>query len=195
MDSASEILSHTVKNALDLNLCEASPWIFAKNSPIHGQGVYARTDIPNGTRVVQYVGERITKAEAIRREEKRLERQRQGGDGCVYIFELNKRYDLDGETSGNIARLINHSCKPNCRSEIIRGKIWLIAKHDIAQGEELTFDYGYGFSEWRLHPCRCGSANCVGFIVNTAQRWRVRKILKKEAALKRRLSKLTNASR
>jgi hypothetical protein len=170
-----------------------SPWIRPANSAIHGRGVYARVPIPRETRIVEYVGERITKAESIRREKQRLDRQRRGGDDCVYIFELNKKHDLDGRTRGNVARLINHSCSPNCRAETIRGKIWIIAATDIAAGEELTFDYGYGYSEWRLHPCRCGSKNCAGFIVNAAQRWRVRRIVHKiaarERAVQRRLAK------
>ena len=66
--------------------------------------------IPAGTRVVEYTGERITKAEADRREKLRLARGRRGGDDCVYIFELNARHDLDGRTRRNVARLINHSC-------------------------------------------------------------------------------------
>lgn len=161
------------------------PWIRADRSSIHGQGVYARVPIPQGTRIVEYVGERITKAEALRREKQRLERQRRGGDGCVYIFELNRRHDLDGRTRGNVARLINHSCAPNCRAETIRGHIWIIAQRDIPESEELTFDYGYGYNEWRLHPCRCGAKNCAGFIVNSAQRWRVRRILRREASAAR----------
>lgn len=163
----------------------ASKWIRADLSSIHGQGVYARERIPQGTRIIEYTGERITKAEAIRREKARLERLRLGGDGCVYIFELNRRYDLDGGASSNVARLINHSCAPNCRSERIRGHIWIIAQRDIETGEELTFDYGYGYNEWRLHPCRCGANGCPGFIVNAAQRWRVRKILRRAEILKR----------
>ncbi len=150
------------------------------NSAIHGRGVYARSAIPDGTRIVEYVGEKITKAEALRREEQRLQRLRNGGDGSVYVFILNKRHDLDGRQSRNIARLINHSCEPNCRAETIRGHIWIIARRDIREGEELTFDYGFPFNEWRQHPCRCGAPGCVGFIVNAGQRWRVRRILRQE---------------
>ena len=150
------------------------------HSAIHGRGVYARTAIPDGTRIVEYVGEKITKAEALRREQQRLERLRTGGDGSVYVFILNKRHDLDGRQSRNVARLINHSCEPNCRAETIRGHIWIIARRDIPAGEELTFDYGFPFSEWRQHPCRCGAPSCVGFIVNAGQRWRVRRILRQE---------------
>ena len=74
----------------------------------------------------------------------------------------------------NPARRINHSCAPNCESQQGRGRIWIVARRDIAPGEELTFDYGFPYSEWRDHPCRCGAAECAGYIVNTGQRWRVR---------------------
>lgn len=156
--------------------------LVARQSAIHGSGVYAREAIPDGTRVIEYTGERITKAEARRRETQRLARQRAGGDASVYIFELNQRYDLDGRTRRNIARLINHSCAPNCRVETIRGRIWIIARRDIAVGDELTFDYGFRFSEWPRHPCRCGSPRCPGFIVAGDQRWRLRRIPRAERA-------------
>ena len=167
-----------------------NPWIRPDQSSIHGTGVYARTAIPAGTHIVEYTGERITKAEAMRREQQRLQRQREGGDGCVYIFELNRRFDLDGRTEGNVARLINHSCAPNCRAETIRGHIWIIAQRDIPEGDELSFDYGYGYNEWRLHPCRCGAKGCPGYIVNAAQRWRVRRVLRLTAARQRAERKL-----
>jgi len=162
-----------------------SKWVQARKSAIHGRGVYARQLIPAGTRVLEYTGERITKAEAKRREQERLERQRRGEDSCVYIFELNQRWDLDGRTRKNIARLINHSCAPNCTAENIQGRIWIIAKRDIPPGEELTFDYGFPFNEWRLHPCRCGAPRCPGFIVNSWHRWRVRRIVREERKKKR----------
>lgn len=183
-------MSSLVRSSRDQkNNPAVSPWIRSANSAIHGRGVYARVPIPRDTRIVEYVGERITKAESVRREKLRLDRQRRGADGCVYIFELNKKHDLDGRTRGNVARLINHSCSPNCRAETIRGRIWIIAATDIAAGEELTFDYGYGYNEWRLHSCRCGSRNCAGFIVNAAQRWRVRRIVRKIAARERAVQK------
>lgn len=165
-----------------------SRWITAGRSTIHGRGVYARGIIPDGTRVIEYTGERITKAEAARRETQRLARQRSGGDASVYIFNLNRRHDLDGRTRRNVARLINHSCAPNCRVEKIRGRIWIIARRDIPAGAELTFDYGFSFIEWPRHPCRCGSRRCPGFIVNGAQRWRLRRIPRNERA---RIAKIT----
>ncbi|MDR0901195.1 MAG: SET domain-containing protein-lysine N-methyltransferase [Opitutaceae bacterium] len=155
-------------------------WIQQAGSAIHGRGVRARRAIPAGARITEYTGERITKAEALRRDEARLARLRRGGDGSVYVFELNKRHDLDGRLSRNIARFINHSCAPNCETAVVRGRVWISALRDIAEGEELTYDYGFPYSEWRGHPCRCGAPGCVGFIVNKAQRWLVRKALRKE---------------
>ncbi|MFT3783149.1 MAG: SET domain-containing protein-lysine N-methyltransferase [Nibricoccus sp.] len=167
-------MAHRIRHPLAQQL---DHWIRARRSAIHGQGVYARRDIPDGTRIVEYTGQRITKAESRRREQQRLERQKRGGDDCVYIFDLNKKYDLDGRSTRNVARLINHSCSPNCRAENIRGHIWIIARRNIPAGEELTFDYGFPLAEWHLHPCRCGAKRCVGFIVNKPQRWRVRRLL------------------
>jgi uncharacterized protein len=167
-----------------------NPWIRITASAIHGRGVYAAKLIPSGTRIVEYTGEIITKAEAARREAKRLERLRRGGDGSVYIFDLNKRYDLDGRTSRNPARLINHSCSPNCEARTFRGHIWILSKRDIAEGEELTFDYGFPLREWALHPCRCGAVTCPGYIVNAGQRWRLRRILRLQRRLQRQNEKL-----
>lgn len=160
----------------------APAWVRHGDSAIHGRGVYARTTIPDGTRVIEYTGERITKAESQRRELQRRERLRRGGDGSVYIFDLNARQDLDGRTRRNVARLINHSCAPNCRIEVIGGRVWVVARREIPAGAELTFDYGFSFTEWRLHPCRCGMARCAGFIVGAAQRWRLRRIPRAERA-------------
>ena len=146
--------------------------------------MYAARLIPAGTRIIEYTGERITKAEAVRREQARLRRAQRGYDASVYIFTLNRRYDLDGRTRRNPARLINHSCSPNCEAQTIRGRIWIIARRDIAEGEELTFDYGFPLHEWFLHPCRCGATTCAGYIVTAWQRKRLRRILRQHRANK-----------
>jgi SET domain-containing protein len=151
------------------------PGIRRKRSGLHGWGIFARDFIPQDARVIEYVGERITKAEAQRREDRRLVRRATGGDGCVYIFEVNLRHDIDGDVRWNPARHINHSCAPNCEAQMDRGRIWIVARRDIAPGEELTYDYGFSFSESRHHPCRCGARECAGFIVEQAQRWRLRR--------------------
>lgn len=146
-----------------------------RRSALHGVGIFAQDFIPEGERIVEYIGERITKAEAERREELRRARAAAGGDACVYIFELNRHFDLDGAVPGNPARRINHSCAPNCEAQSDGRRVWIVACRDIAPGEELTFDYGFRVSDACLHPCRCGAPECAGFIVARSQRWRLRR--------------------
>ena len=67
-------------------------------SSIHGSGVYARIAIPAAHVIVEYCGERITKAESKRREDARIARVRRGHDSCTYIFDLNQRHDLDARS-------------------------------------------------------------------------------------------------
>lgn len=135
---------------------QKDPIYTTKNSPVHGTGVFAAVTIYKGTKILQYVGEKITKKEAELRPE---------SEGRVFIFELNKKHDIDGNVPYNPARFINHSCDPNAETEIIRGKIWIIAIRDIAQGEEITYNYGYDLDNYEQHPCRCQTNRCVGFIL------------------------------
>ncbi len=144
-----------------------SPHIKVKESRIHSTGVFARVDIPKGARIIEYVGDRITKVESDRRADIPLENNKQNESyGAVYIFNLNKRHDIDGNVSFNTARFINHSCDPNCETEIIRGHIWIIALRDIKKGEELSYNYNYDFEDYEDHVCRCGSHLCVGYILD-----------------------------
>lgn len=159
----------------------ASSWARLAVSNVHGSGLYATKPIPKGTQVIEYVGERITKKEAMRRDDARLDRQDEGADGCVYIFEVDEDYDIDGDVSWNTARLINHSCEPNCETINIRGHIWISALRDIEEEEELNYDYGFEWSVWEDHPCRCGAPSCVGYIVKIGQGWRVRRVLEQRA--------------
>jgi uncharacterized protein len=124
-------------------------------SPIHGRGGFAKRALPKGSRILEYVGERIDKQESTRRCEA----------NNVYIFFLNETQDIDGDVDWNLARFLNHSCSPNCEAEVDGARIWLVARRDIGAGEELTFNYGFDLEDYRDYPCRCGSPNCVGFIV------------------------------
>jgi SET domain-containing protein len=125
------------------------------SSPIHGTGGFARVDIPSGARVIEYVGEIITKQESLWLCERSNE----------YIFAIDDDHDLDGDVDWNPARFLNHSCEPNCEAQFADGHIWLVAIRDIRAGEELTFNYGYDLSDYREHPCCCGAKTCVGYIV------------------------------
>jgi SET domain-containing protein len=127
-------------------------------SSIHGMGAFAGSDLPAGVPLVEYLGERIDKAES----QARCER------GESFIFHLDDLWDLDGNVAQNSARWLNHSCAPNCDAECIDGRIWILSNRPIARGEELTFNYGYDLENYREHPCCCGDRNCVGFIVDPA---------------------------
>jgi SET domain-containing protein len=126
-----------------------------KASPIHGLGGFAKLHLPKGTRILEYVGEKIAKQESLRRCEA----------NNVYIFSLNDEQDIDGNVEWNPARFLNHSCCPNCEAQFDDAHIWLVATRDIASGEELTFNYGFDLQDYRDYPCRCGAPNCVGYIV------------------------------
>jgi hypothetical protein len=156
-----------------------SDWAEVRGSKIHGRGMFASKLIPRGTRIIEYTGERITKAEGFRRDELRQRRARRGGDGCIYTFEVSTRVDIDGRVLWNTARYINHSCRPNCESQIVRGRVWIVALRAIKPEEELTYDYYYDFDHYQDHPCRCGAKDCAGYIVKAPQRWRVRHAMQK----------------
>ena len=121
-----------------------SKYIEVRESAIHGTGVFARIKVPKGKKVIEYVGEKITKKESERRSIALIEKN-QGSptDGAVYIFEVNKRHDIDGNIPENTARFINHSCEPNCEPEVIKSHVWLISTRKIKEGEELSYNYGF----------------------------------------------------
>lgn len=118
-----------------------------RRSGISGWGVYATEDIGKNKRIVDYAGERITHKESLKREVRYLEK------GQIWCFTVNNHVVVDAGVGGNIARYINHSCKPNCYSHITKGVIWIRAGRNIRRGEELTYDYNTtGDAEI---PCRC----------------------------------------
>ncbi len=141
-----------------------------KNSKIHGAGVFALKDIPKNIKIIQYVGEKLSKSEGDKRSAKRLSKYLHSQtDGSVYIFELNSNYDIDGSPKYNKARYINHSCDPNCEVEIMNNEIWISSIKKIKKGEELSYDYGFEFDkdDFKDHICKCGSKNCIGFIISS----------------------------
>ncbi len=111
------------------------PRVVSRRSAISGRGVYAAQAIPEDTRIVEYKGELISQAEAWRREQRYLPRQR------IWIFTINTRWARDAGVGGNIARYINHACGPNCYVDIVSHTIWIRASRRIHKGEELTYDY------------------------------------------------------
>ena len=140
-----------------------------KKSKIDNRGLYAATNIKKNTKIIEYKGKIITVKETETN-------PKFDNDKAIYLFNLNKKYDLDGDFKYNTARLINHSCDPNCEVDGVGLKLWIYAIKDIKKNEELTYDYGFSFDkDYRDFPCRCGAKKCVGFIVNSQSRWRIKK--------------------
>jgi uncharacterized protein len=173
------VLSETFKFKMQKQT--TSPFIKVNKSKIHNLGVYASKDIPKGTKIIEYIGNKISKDEADDIYDKTYNKHEKNpsDNGAVYIFELNKKHDIDGNVSWNTARLINHSCSPNCEVDIINNKIWIISFKNIKKGEEISYDYGYDLDCYEDHPCKCGSPNCIGYIVSEEYWPKLKKILAK----------------
>jgi SET domain-containing protein len=122
-------------------------------SAIHRWGVFAEEKIPAKKKVIEYTGERISRKETKRRAEAPFN----------YLFTLDKYWTIDGAVGGSGAEFINHSCDPNCFSQIVHGHILYKAKRTIKKGEELTVDYRFD-ADVEDVPCSCGSKKCRGTI-------------------------------
>ena len=120
-------------------------------SPIQGLGGFAKSFIPAGGRVIEYMGERITKAESARRCEAMN----------WFIFGLDDEFDLDGNVEWNPARFLNHSCAPNCEAENPSGRIFILARRRIRAGEELTYHYGKEYFNKFIKPKGCKCTKCA----------------------------------
>jgi len=153
-------------------------WVEIRKSKVHGNGGFAAKDIPKDTRVIEYVGRKMTKTESDKQQDKEQK------DAWVGVFELNKTTDIDGSVEWNHAKNLNHSCDPNCETDIIRGHIYIIALRKIKKGEELTYDYNFDFEddEDEEYECRCGAKNCRGIIIGEDE---YKKYLKKKKKSKK----------
>lgn len=114
-----------------------------------GLGLFSNTEYKKGDLVIEYTGETITEAEANRR-------------GGKYLFELNDDWSIDGKDRKNLARYINHSCKPNCYPELNEDetKVFIYAKRKILAGEELTYNYGQDYFKDLIKSVGCRCAKC-----------------------------------
>ena len=144
--------------------------IEARQSDIHGNGVFAIADIKKGEHVVEYKGKRRTHDEVDEDDTGDVE------SGHTFLFTLNDDYVIDANVDGNIARWINHSCAPNCEAVLEenskgkghKDKVFIEAIRDIEPGEELTYNYGIVLDEphtakmKKIWGCRCGARKCTG---------------------------------
>lgn len=108
-----------------------------------GRGLFAEEHIPKGSCVIEYVGRPATA--------KQMKENR-----GKYLFWTSETSMIDGNIPANRARFINHSCAPNCETDIHRRRVYVFALRDIAPGEELSYDYGGEYFEMHLAgSCRC----------------------------------------
>jgi len=146
---------------------ESSPLIESRNSAIHGTGVYAVAPIKKGARIIEYIGERISHAEADRRYEKKGT-----DDGHTFLFIASNRTVIDATDGGNDARFINHSCNPNCETVIEQNRVFIEAIRSIKPGDELGYDYQLTWDstdepeDLALYACRCGAKGCRGTMLD-----------------------------
>jgi len=165
---------------------EANPLYVVKRSKIHGRGVYAARRIRSGTRIIEYVGDRISHEEADSRYEMKAD-----DDGHTFLFVVDDDLCIDAGVGGNAARFINHKCDANCETIIEGRRVFIEAIRTIQPGEELGYDYQLTWEstddpdELALYACRCGAANCRGTMLDR-ESVDARKKKKKKAAAKRK---------
>ena len=157
---------------------ETSPLVEVRNSPVHGRGVFACARIKKGTRVIEYLGDRVSHAAADARYEDHDE-----SDNHTFLFIVDKQTVIDAGVHGNDARFINHQCSGNCESIIENRRVFIDAVRDIEPGQELGYDYEIGRDKDdppnvdEIYACRCGSPQCRGTML-----WPPRKtVLKSES--------------
>lgn len=109
-----------------------------------GLGLYAVKDIPKKQFIIEYKGPMLNEAQV----------QAKGGK---YLFEISRQRTIDGSSRKNVARYINHSCKPNAEVDIKKGRVFVSAIKNIAAGEEIGYDYGKEYYDEFIKPygCKC----------------------------------------
>ncbi|XP_026093585.1 histone-lysine N-methyltransferase 2C-like isoform X5 [Carassius auratus] len=134
--------------------------VYLARSRIQGLGLYAAREIEKDTMVIEYIGT-IIRSEVANRKEKMYEAQNRG----VYMFRIDSEHVIDATISGGPARYINHSCAPNCITEVVTferdHKIIISSNRRIQRGEELCYDYKFDLEDDQHKiPCHCGAVNC-----------------------------------
>jgi SET domain-containing protein len=139
------------------------PLFEVRHSPIHGHGVFALRRIRKGTTITEYLGDRVSHAEADARYENKAP-----DDNHTFLFTVDSRIVIDGGVGGNDARFINHGCDPNCESTTQNKRIFVEAIRTIQPGEELAYDYQIQRDPEDppdvdlIFACRCGAVKCRG---------------------------------
>ncbi len=147
------------------------PLLQIRKSPIHGKGAFAVHNIAKVTRIIEYVGERITHEEVdARYPYDPIEHTK------TFLFTVDGSTVIDATYQHNNARYTNHSCDPNCEAIYENGRVFIVAIRKILCGEELVYDYHLELEEvypvrWReLYACRCGAKSCRGSLLKYRRR-------------------------
>ena len=147
-------------------LNEMTPHLEVRQSDVHGRGVFALINFAEGAILIDYAGEVISMQEAIRRHP-----HDPNEPDHTFYFHIDDAHVIDALHGGNDARWINHSCRPNCEPDEVKGRIVIKALRPIWPGEELTFDYDL-FSDEPMtdalkarYACRCGAKKCRGTLL------------------------------
>jgi SET domain-containing protein len=145
---------------------EPNPYFELRRSKIQGTGAFAIRNIKKGTRIVEYLGQRIS----WRTADKRYDDDSMGRHH-TFLFTVDDKTVIDAGKNGNDARFLNHSCDGNCEAISDRKRIFIDARRSIKAGEELLYDYQYERTDdhtpedEKLYTCRCGSPKCRGSIL------------------------------
>jgi SET domain-containing protein len=149
---------------------EPNPYLELRTSGIQGTGAFATRAIRKGTRIIEYVGQRIS----WRTADKRYDDEKMGRHH-TFLFIVDEKVVIDGAVQGNAARFINHSCDGNSEAIDYRKRIFIEARRNIKAGEELLYDYQYERTDDHtaedeaLYACRCGAPKCRGSILVSAK--------------------------
>ena len=116
-----------------------------------GLGLFATKPIKKGSKIIRYFGPLL---DSKKKKEDAIENK--------YLFELTNRWTIDGSVRKNIARYINHACKPNAESDVKprKRKVIIRAIKNIEPGEEINYDYGTDYFKAYLKPIGCKCAAC-----------------------------------
>lgn len=171
-----------------------APLFEVRHSPIHGHGVFALRRIRKNTELIEYLGERISHAEADRRYENKAV-----DDNHTFLFTVDARTVIDADHGGNEGRYFNHSCDPNCESYSHKRRIFIKAVRTIQPGEEMFYDYEISRDPAdppdidAVFACRCGSANCRGSMLEA--RKPVKPAARKRATARKKASAKSRSKR
>jgi SET domain-containing protein len=155
-----------------------TPLFEVRHSPVHGYGVFAARRIRKGTTIIEYLGDRVSHAQADARYD-----DKDPNDNHTFLFTVDAKTVIDAGVNGNEARYINHGCDPNCESTTVSKRIFIEAIRTIQPGEELSYDYQIQRDNDdapnvdEIYACRCGAKNCRGSMLEAAKK--VRKLARR----------------